>query len=590
MRYSIRTKIFASFSLLLVVSLSVVTFFWYEKYSRNLTETAEDFLFRSITEENDNFEFTMKDIDYISTIISLNKPNVIDVLEGDPVGSVFDRLQKDRKLDNFISSLYGYKYYISGIQVVGVNGRSYSQGRAVPPDAFRASHWYQTMESLRGNPVFVTTHASGSLDKVSAFDNQNVVSIARSIMDGDKQVGYVMVDFNYEVVRQMFSAPHPNDSRLFLLDSKGNYVYSPSNQDINRNITQTAYDDVWSHLSGTSGRQTVDVNGSSYFVVYYKSDYTNWTTVALVPKSKLLAESRKAANTSMVIPIMTLIAALLIATLLARQITRNIALLRNAMKRVGSGNLTGTIMIRSRDEVEELSRGFNQMVENVKLLIEDVRRTDEQRHVMEFRALQAQINPHFLFNTLNQIRWLADVQKADNINQLVSSLLALLQSSMGKGGEYTTIRDEVQYLKHYLNIQEFRYYDKFEAVFDFDRRIGDAIMLKFILQPIVENALIHGIEPLKGKGMLTVKGYLEGEEVVLQVTDNGVGIPQDQIGGIFELVEAKSRSRFSGIGLSNVQDRVKLHYGPPYGITVSSVQNLFTTVTVRIPYRTNGEE
>jgi two-component system sensor histidine kinase YesM len=209
---------------------------------------------------------------------------------------------------------------------------------------------------------------------------------------------------------------------------------------------------------------------------------------------------------------------------------------------------------------------------------------------MEFKALQAQINPHFLFNTLNHIRWLADIQRADNVRQLVSSLLALLHGSMGKGGEHTTMREEIEHLKHYLEIQEFRYYDKFETFFDIDRRIEDAVILKFLLQPIVENALIHGIAPLQGKGLVTIKGYLEGEDLILQVTDNGVGIPEEKLERILDPVEEKSRSRFSGIGLRNVSERIRLHYGSPYGLTVSSLRDLYTTVTVRLPYRPETEE
>jgi len=590
MRISIRAKIFIGFSILLVVSLSIVTWIWYEKYSRNLRESSEEFMIRSITEMNESFELTMKDIDYISTMISLNRPNVIDVLVGDPEDTVFDQLQKDRKLDNYISSLYGYKYYISGISVVSGKGRVYSQGTSLPVAQFQASPWYASMTERQGRPVFVTTHAGSSLDRVSEFPSQNVVSIARTIRDGNRQVGYVLIDFGYEFVKRMFSRPLVQSGQSFLLDGEGNFVYAQEKLDINRSIRQTKYADVLPLLQGTSGRKTIDIGGEPHFLVYYKSQYTDWTTVALVPKDELLADSRRAANASMIVPVATLIAALLVATVLARQITRNIGILRNAMKRVGSGNLTETIAIRSHDEVEELSRGFNQMVESIKNLVEDVRRTDEKRHEMEFKALQAQINPHFLFNTLNQIRWLADIQKADNIKELVSSLLALLHSSMGKGGEYLTVREEIDYLRHYLNIQEYRYYDKFEAVFDFEEEILDGRILKFLLQPLVENALIHGIEPLKGKGLLTVKGFADRGDLVLQVSDNGVGMTADRQGELLAASAEKDKLRFSGIGLSNVQERIRMHYGPPYGLEVQSAAGLFTTVTVRLPYRTEKEE
>ncbi|WP_219835727.1 sensor histidine kinase [Paenibacillus sp. R14(2021)] len=587
MRYSIRTKIFISFSVLLIASLSVVTLLWYRQYSSSLRESSEDFMYRSITEANKTFELTMKDIDFISTTIALNRPNVIDVLIGDAGDSVYDRLQKDRKLDNYIASFYGYKYYISGISVVSENGRSYSQGSTLTAEQFRASPWYKRMVERKGKPVFVTTHAGSDLNKVSAIPNQNVVSIARSIMDGGRPVGYVQIDFNYEVVQKMFSSPITEDGRLFLMDDKGSFVFAAHNLDINRNIGQTEYAAIMPKLSGSSGRLMMTVAGEPMYIVYYKSDYTNWTTAALVSKSALLASSKKTANASMLVPLLTMVAALLVATILARTITRGIGRLHTAMKRVGTGNLSETIAIRSGDEVEELSRGFNQMVESIKLLVEDVKRTEKNRHDMEFKALQAQINPHFLFNTLNQVKRLADIQKADNIKDLVSSLLVLLHNSMGKGGEIQTLHEETLYLRHYLNIQEFRYYDKFEAVFDIDESIAASTILKFTLQPIIENALIHGIEPLRGRGMITVKAARDGDDILIQVSDNGVGMPQDKLESLFEAGSPfeKNKLRFSGIGLRNVQERIKLHYGPKYGLSVTSVPDLYTTVTVRIPHR-----
>ncbi|CAM4312280.1 two-component system sensor histidine kinase YesM [Paenibacillus endophyticus] len=589
MRTGIRTKLFASFSVVIIASLSIVSVLWYNKYYDSQRESAESFMSRTILDANKSFELTLKDIDYISTIISLNKPNVIDMLLPDATETLIERLEKDRKIDNFISSLYGYKYYISSILVASIGGRSYAQGSTVPADEFMRSIWYEQLLKQRGNKIFITTHANTKLNKVSAYLNQNVVSISRAIMNGSEAVGYVNVDFNYEVVERIFNTPLPNKSQLFLLDDKGGFVYSPRAEDINKPIAGTDYASVLPLLTASSGKLSMRINGEEHLVVYHTSDYTNWTTVGLIPLSELLAESRKAANNIMLIPVLTLIAALIVATIISNQITKNIGRLRHAMKKVSAGNLSDPITISSGDEVEELSRGFNAMVTNLRVLLDDVKKTEEQKRVLEFKALQAQINPHFLFNTLNQIKWLADVQKADNIKQLVTSLVTLLHSSMGKGGEFISVREEQQYLEHYLNIQQFRYYDKFDAVFDIEEGILEARMLKFLLQPIVENALIHGLEPLKGRGQLMVKGYGDEGHIVLQVSDNGVGIEPERLATIFDQVAEKNQSRFSGIGLGNVQERIRLHYGAGYGLQIESVPGLFTTVTMRIPIEAEGE-
>ncbi|WP_270168743.1 cache domain-containing sensor histidine kinase [Paenibacillus sp. SYP-B4298] len=590
MRASIRTKLFASFSVVIVASLSIVSVLWYNKYYNSQRESAENFMSRTILDANKSLELTLKDIDYISTIISLNRPNVIDMLLPDATETLIERLEKDRKLDNFISSLYGYKYYISSILVARTDGRSYAQGSTVPTDEFMQSSWYKQLLEQQGNKIFITTHANTKLNKVSAYMNQNVVSISRAIMNGNEAVGYVNIDFNYEVVDRIFNTPLPNKSQLFLLDDQGNFVYSPRADNINKSISGTDYASVLPQLTGNSGKLSMRINGEEHLVVYHTSDYMNWTTVGLIPRSELLAESRKAANNIMLIPILTLIAALIVATIISNHITKNIGRLRHAMKKVSAGNLSNPIAITSGDEVEELSRGFNAMVTNLRVLLDDIKQTEEQKRVLEFKALQAQINPHFLFNTLNQIKWLADVQKADNIKQLVTSLVTLLHSSMGKGGEFISVREELQYLEHYLNIQQFRYYDKFDAVFDIEEEIQDARLLKFLLQPIVENALIHGLEPLKGRGKLVIKGYGEEGHIVLKVSDDGVGIEPERLATMFDRATEQNQSRFSGIGLGNVQERIKLHYGAGYGLQVESVPGLFTTVTLRIPVEVEGED
>ena len=213
--------------------------------------------------------------------------------------------------------------------------------------------------------------------------------------------------------------------------------------------------------------------------------------------------------------------------------------------------------------------------------MENIKVNEKHKRIAEIKTLQAQINPHFLSNTLNTVKWLANAQKADNIETLVSSLIKLLHVSMGKGGDYISIREEIEYIRSYIQIQEFRYFDKFEVIFNIEEDILDYKILKFILQPIIENSIIHGIGPMDQKGLISVKAYKSEEELFFSVTDNGAGICDDKIEQV--LKSNGSSSTFSRIGIYNVNERIKLNFGEQYGLNIQSVEGLYTSVEIILP-------
>jgi len=222
------------------------------------------------------------------------------------------------------------------------------------------------------------------------------------------------------------------------------------------------------------------------------------------------------------------------------------------------------------------------MVGEIQQLLQDIKDNERQKRLVELKAYQAQINPHFLSNTLNTVRWLAQTQKATNIQSLVTSLIELLQVSMG-GDDFITLRQELEYLKDYINIQEYRYCDKFKIQYEIETEILEMPTPKFILQPIVENALIHGIDPLDHQGLIAIKGYREGQQIIITVTDNGVGIPPEKLGIIFQQDQNKDRQRFSSIGIYNVNERMKMYFGDSYGLKIESTPGVFTMVTIMLP-------
>jgi two-component system sensor histidine kinase YesM len=586
---SIRTKLFLSLAAIFAIAMGLITFWWYWKSTQIITKSVKNYSHELIKEANDNFELTLKDIDYLSTVISLNKSDVAQALSNQAGTMNYEQLLMDRKLDDFISSLYGYKYYISSILIVGANGKKYSQGTTLSTDEVIREPWYRELAENKTARIFIKTHSTRSANQAALFPSQNVISVARGIFDDHQFLGVVLIDFRYDIIQKIFSTKIPHESSLFVIDQNGDFVYHPDNRFLGRNIRKTVYNKLLPMIQNSEGSFSFWVKKNETFVVYYKSDYTHWTTIGMISQKSMMREFVKTTNQTLYVSLFALFLVLIAANIIALTMTRNIFRLRDAMKYVGQGKFDTKVVIRTGDEIEELSRGFNTMVGEIQQLLQDVKNNERQKRLAELKAYQAQINPHFLSNTLNTVRWLAQGQKAINIESLVTSLIELLQVSMADA-DFISIRQELEYLKDYLTIQEYRYCDKFKVQYEIEPAILGMMTPKFILQPIVENALIHGIAPLDHQGLIAIKGYQDGENIIITVRDNGVGITTDKMAGIFQQDQNKDRQRFSSIGIYNVNERLKMNFGEDYGLKIESIPGVFTTVTITLPVRENSGE
>ena len=242
----------------------------------------------------------------------------------------------------------------------------------------------------------------------------------------------------------------------------------------------------------------------------------------------------------------------------------------------------------SADEIADLVQSFKRMLAEIRQLIDRNVREQREKRKSELNALQAQINPHFLYNTLDSIIWMAEDGNTKDVVLMTSSLARLLRRSISNKNEIVTLREEVEYTQSYLVIQKMRYKDKLEYAFDLDERVLGIEIVKLLIQPLVENAIYHGLKYKEdGKGMLAVSVAKEQDDIVIRVMDNGVGMTKEQLDHIFD--ERVIDHKRNGVGVLNVHRRIQLHYGPEYGLSFESQEGLGTTATIRIPYRTLGE-
>ena len=368
-------------------------------------------------------------------------------------------------------------------------------------------------------------------------------------------------------------------SYAFILDESGNIVYHPQQQQL-YNELQTENIDLIVKSKEDTVRTEKGNRGKLYSIS--RSNKTGWTVVGCMSVSELLRKSNQAQSIYVLISALLMIVALLFSRFLAKSLTYPLQRLRDSMSRVQEGHFDGAdVEIDSENEIGSLTKSFNVMTHRIQDLMEQNVKEQEAKRKSELKALQSQINPHFLYNTLDSIIWMAEGRKYEEVVLMTASLARLLRQSISNEDEVVPLAREVEYAKGYLTIQKMRYKDKLEFEIDVEPSILNIPLIKLVLQPIIENAIYHGLKYKESKGLLQVKGFMKDGNAVLQVIDNGVGMDEETLSHIYDKHKVNYRS--NGVGVYNVQQRLVLYYGKDYGIIYHSEKGKGTTASVVIP-------
>ena len=283
--------------------------------------------------------------------------------------------------------------------------------------------------------------------------------------------------------------------------------------------------------------------------------------------------------------IVILIGSLTISRKIVEGITSPIRHLCHAAERAGRGDFEIRTHEERIDEIAVLSASFNRMVEEIGKLVEDIRVEELNLRAAELRLLQEQINPHFLYNTLDNIIWLAESNETAQVVNMVSALSDFFRTTLSKGKDYISVRDEEAHINSYLQIQQFRYRDILTYEIDMDEEVYDCEILKLTLQPLVENALYHGIKGKRGLGQIRITGCIRGGLLEFQVKDNGIGMKEERLREVRRIImgEMEHTKEKGGFGLFNVNERIRLNYGRKYGLRIESTYGQGTCIWVTVP-------
>jgi len=412
----------------------------------------------------------------------------------------------------------------------------------------------------------------------------------KSLYQGDI-IGAILIRTNEQFFSDIYKDVDIGDgAEIFVINSNGNIVSSRTDTiPINEFYEEPALIENISYnedkKSNENNTFNMSIAGDRHLIAYSPIKNTQWYVVSTIPYNYLNLESGKIGKKIFIMGLICFILAIFLSIIFTNSISNPLKKLLFAMNEVKKGNLKVSVEDNNKDEIAEVAGDFNVMVEEIQALLEDIKTKEKQKRDAEFKALQAQINPHFLSNILNTARILANRQKAENLESLLTSLIELLHLSMDKEDDFITVSKEVEYLKNYINIQQYRLYSKFEVNFDIEEELFDKKLPKFLLQPVLENSIIHGISPKKGPGIIEVKGTIYDNKMIFTITDNGLGMSEETIEHILSDGDSLE-GHFSGIGINNVLQRIKLYFGEEYGITIDSFEDHFTTVEITLPLST----
>jgi two-component system sensor histidine kinase YesM len=325
------------------------------------------------------------------------------------------------------------------------------------------------------------------------------------------------------------------------------------------------------------------IAGTDYQVLAQRSPYTGWRTLGVFSLAETLREVLMIRYWTYVIGGITMILAIVAAYFFTSSIAKPVLDLRSLMKRVEHGDLAVRFSGAPRDEIGELGLGFNEMIERIQSLIDQVYVEQRSKREAELRILQEQIKPHFLYNTLDTIQWMAQEHRVDDVVSMVGALTSLFRIGLNKGREFISLADELEHVESYLCIQKMRYEDKFDYSISCDPALRQRQVLRLMLQPLVENAIYHGIKERRGHGSLSVEARLESGDLFLTVSDDGVGMSEVTLALLNASLEEGGPS-VGGYGIHNVHERIRLTFGQPYGLSFKSVYGEGTVVTARHPF------
>ncbi|BFK20963.1 sensor histidine kinase [Mediterraneibacter glycyrrhizinilyticus] len=575
---SIQSTMLVSFSALMVLAMLVFMVIAMRYTSGTIYENSINYMSQIIQQVNYDIDTYIEYMENISSIIAKSS-DVPRYLFDQNQTEAEREAEKERILTQF-QTIMESRDDIYNVAAVAKNGRyiiNRGDDELTGYVDIESLDWYQAaMESKSGIAVS-SSHVQNAIQSSYKW----VITLSRALVNNQtgEREGLFFVDLNYSAISDLCNNNSIEEKGyIFVLDAEGNIVYHPKQQLMYGGLKTENIDAI---MECEEDSLIIDEGGESKLYTMSKSKRTGWTVVGAAYTSELLKNNEQAQMWYLLVASILLLAVIGISGIISREITKPIRSLRDSMRKVQNGQFDTHVEVITENEIGSLGRSFNLMTSEIRALMEQNVYEQKQKRKSELKALQAQINPHFLYNTLDSIIWMSEAGENDEVVEMTSALARLLRQSISNDQEEVELEKEFEYVKNYLTIQKMRYKDKLEFFIYVDPRVAHVPVIKLVLQPLVENAIYHGIKYKETKGNLKIYAKPVDGRVEIVVADDGIGMDEDVMEHIFD--EHRKEQKRNGVGVPNVQKRLQLQYGSEYGIRYESVKGAGTKVVITIP-------
>jgi two-component system, sensor histidine kinase YesM len=427
-------------------------------------------------------------------------------------------------------------------------------------------------------------------DSFKSNNNSTMIPIIRPIYSSfDSAIdGWVYISVNTSIITDFLDDyTVDNDSELYIIINNVIYLYKNKELKEISSEFEIVKRDTTEYNKDISYYTVKNEEGISHTIVCYASNLNGWYIAQSIPNGQFSVQRGVLFPLILFIIVLLFSLGIILTYTFNRMINKPISKINKKILEISAGDFSKNPSIESSNEIGTIGKGINTLSQDVLELIESKVADEKQKKELEFKMLQTQINPHFLYNTLNSIKWMATIQNASGIPEMTTSLARLLRNIAKGTSQLITIREELDLLKDYITIQQFRYGGTLNVNYNIvSEDLYDCHIIKFTLQPIVENAIFHGIEPKGIGGIIDINiSKVEDNNIRIEIVDNGVGISEEKIEEIITSKETTSKTSFNNIGVSNVNERIKLTFGNEYGLNIKSELNEYTNMLITIPYQ-----
>lgn len=584
---SIKVKLVSVLFIQILIPLILIGFLSYKNSESILKDNAADYS-RDILHM-----ISLRLDDYVSNLTQISQDLLYEEKIYEAIKSSRDikdpikQYEYENSVNSHLKMVVISRPEIRSLSIYTNDGRIYYQDDntidAGSRDIIPYEKMFEKARELKGKPCLYV---------VSDDRKVKDIYMIRQINDRDRffELGIMVMHVKKEVLDQVYQGLTGNLRNILILTPDMELVASRDYNDLTL-LSDMLYKNIESDVG-----ESIDTK-SGLFVSHITQESTGWKIVAYQTLDVLYEDANSLKNKIIMLCIVVVIVLTVLTMFIAVDIVQPINKLVNGMKKVQAGESNVQLQVDREDELGFLHKAFNEMSSEIHHLVNWVYREQLTRKEAELKALQSQINPHFLFNTLEAINWMAQLNNVPEISSTVSDLSDLMEASIGRDDRLITIEEEFTYADKYISLQKRRFGDKIELIKDIDPDVNSIKIPRLLIQPLIENAVYHGIERNRGKGIITLKAYKKDGYVSVEVIDNGAGMDPDELEALnarlsvdndtyFKTLGSKRRS----IGIENVNRRIKLFYGEKYGLHIESEVGSYTKVTITIPCDANVEQ